>query len=156
MKGKNTPFSIIQATLAEVDEIVALLYPSYFEESGFNGLTYSPENTKAVIASWVQNGIVFLIRSQGRAAAMASMEMMRSFYEEIEADITMFYVHADYRATGISRALADTLCRTAEMNGAKVVYSSCLSGMGDKNVNLYTNLWKKFGFRVLGTVMMRS
>lgn len=156
MMRTKTPFSVFQATLDDVNEIEALLYPAYFEESGYNNLDYDAKNTKTVIEEWIKGGIAYVIRSQGRIVAFASMGLMRTFYKQIEADVAMFFVLPEFRATGIARVLADTLQRTAEMNGAKVMYTSCLSGLGDKNNTMYVNLWKKYGFRPLGTVMIRS
>ena len=156
MSKKKTPFSVFQATLANVDEIEGLLYPHYFEESGYSHLDYSPENCKTMIASWINDGIAYIIRSKGKIVAFGTLAFMKSFYEQIEADVDMFFVLPEYRATGIARVLADTLSRTAEMNGAKVMYTSCLSGIGTQNNSMYVNLWKKFGFRPLGTVMVRS
>jgi GNAT superfamily N-acetyltransferase len=156
MARKKTPFSIRRATMDDLDEIERILHPTYFEESGYNGLDYCAEGTRRMIAEWIANDVAIIISSQGEPAAFGAMCLGRTFYKQIEADVEIFYVMPKFRATGIARALTDILCRIADANGAAIIYSSCLSGMGDKNHALYVNLWKKYGFRELGTVMLRS
>lgn len=155
MRNK-TPFSVFRATAADIDEIEGFLYPDYFDETTYSGLDYDEALTKQQIAAWVSEDATIIIRSAGKIAALGVMQLSRTFYKQIEADIAMFVVGKKYRATGISRALIDFLLRIADENQAAVIYSSCLSGIGDKNNKMYVNLWKKYGFRELGTVMVRS
>jgi ribosomal protein S18 acetylase RimI-like enzyme len=156
MKAKKVPFSIFQATLENVDEIESLLYPAYFEESGYSNLDYDETNCKAMIAGWITDGVGIIMRSQGKIVAFASMGFMRTFYKQVEADVDMFFILPEYRGTGIARALSTTISNVAKEGNAEVVYTSCLSELGGKNNQLYINLWKKLGFRELGTVMIRS
>ena len=153
---EKTPFTIIRATLEHVDEIEGLLYPHYFEESGYNHLDYDSDNCKRCISEWVTSGVGIMIKSRGKLVAFAAMGFIRTFYKQIEADVDMFFVLPEYRGTGIARVLSKVLSDFANEAQAAVVYTSCLSELGGKNNQMYVNLWKKLGFRVLGTVMIRS
>lgn len=160
-KGKTvlknqTPFSIFQATLDDVNEIEGLLYPHYFYESGYRHLDYDPDATRTMIASWITDGVGIIVRSRGKIVGFASMRFMRTFYKQVEADVDMFFVLPEYRGTGIARALSTTISDIAEKGNAAIVYTSCLSELGDKNNTMYENLWKKLGFRKLGSVMIRG
>lgn len=152
----HTPFSIFQATLDDVNEIEGLLHPHYFNESGYSHLEYDAQATKKIIAAWVTEGVGVIVRSKGKIVGFASMGFMRTFYKQIEADVDMFFVLPEYRGTGIARALSTTISDIAEKGNAAIVYTSCLSELGDKNNSMYENLWKKQGFRKLGSVMIRG
>lgn len=148
--------STMAATMEHADVIQSLIYPAYFQETIFSNLTYDADMTKQLIGEWINNNITGLVLVDGVIAGFAVMCLSRSFYKEIEADVEMFYILPQYRGTGASRALIDGLMKTGEANNVAVMYASCLSGISEKNEKLYINLWKKFGFKKLGTVMMRS
>lgn len=156
MRKKQVPFSVIIPTIQNVDEIQGLLYPHYFSESVFKTLEYDAAATRAVILNWLETSRCFLIKSKGKPVGFCAVNFTRTFYKQIEADVEMFFVMPEYRGTGISRALSQLATDSAKELGADVMYSSCLSGIDDKNNSQYTNLWKKLGFEVLGTVMIRS
>lgn len=149
---------IVQATLDDVDNIIDDIYPIYFAESAtYNFLTPDLDNTKLVVTEYVTGGnICFIAKDEGRIVALACANIMRTFYKEIECDVNMFFVAPSHRGNGLSRKLVETIVYQAEMNDAKIIYSSCFSGLGENNNNLYINLWKKYGFQVLGTVMIRG
>lgn len=156
MKLDKFHVEVLQASPADVDEVESFLYPGYFNESGYSHLDYDANNCKAMISSWIKDGIGLIIRANGIIVAFASISFMRTFYKQVEADIDMFFVLPEYRGTGVARMLSNALSEIAKEGNAEVVYSSCLSELGEKNNQLYINLWKKLGFRELGTVMVRS
>lgn len=142
------------ATIKDIDAMQGLLYPAYFKESGFKGLTYNAENTRHMVESYLGN-VTFIAWDGDKAVGFGSMVIGRTFYDEIEADCEMFFILPEYRGKGVSRLLVEALTKTAELNGAKVMYSSGQSGISDKNDKLWNNLWSKFGFNYLGTIMVR-
>lgn len=155
-RHKNVPFSIVQADAQHIDEIESLLYPAYFNETLYRCGTYNAEVTKRTIRHWLQCGVGFIIRSEGKTAAFGCVGFGQQFCDETEADIDMFFVLPEFRKTGIARVLADLLDRTAAQAGTKFRFTTCASGLGGSNNSLYANLWKKFGFRSLGTIMVKD
>lgn len=143
------------ATIYDIEPIEELL-KEYMAESTYNGLTYCKDGTVNMILSWLNEGFFFIVKDGEKVVGLAVMALMKTFYKELEADVDMFFIHPDYRGTGASRMLVDNIVQNAEANNCKVIYTACLSGISDKNNKLYKNLWGKFGFRELGTVLIRS
>lgn len=147
--------AMYRATENDIAAIQGLLYPHYFSESVYKNMTYSADNTRRIIESWLPNCAI-IVKDGDKAVGFASMVLQHSFFEEPEADVEMFFILPEYRGTGVARALCKFMIETAEANGAKLIFSSCLSGIDGKNNSLYINLWRKFGFEILGTVLVRS
>ena len=149
-------FVIRQGEGKDVKGIMNLMYPHYFNESGYKHLDYDEDGLLNMILGWLTEGYGLVAEQDGKTVAFVAFAFMKTFYKQVECDVDMFFVHPDYRGQKISRALVESVVNVANMNDAKVIYSSCLSGIGDKNNKLYVNLWKKFGFKELGTCMIRS
>lgn len=155
MRKKKPDFDLFIATPEHVDQIQELLFPHYFNESVYSGLTYDHHATRNMILAWLRD-LAFVAIADGKVVGFVAAGLMRTFYKEPEMDIDMFYVLPDYRATGISRVLAKVIVEIADKFNVGAIYTSCLSGIDDSNDKLYQNLWKKYGFQKLGTVMLRS
>lgn len=155
MKREKVNFELCFATFDDVDAIEALLYPNYFNESHYSDLTYDPLQTKATIASWIPETVI-LAKLDGKIIGILAMYFMNSYYKEKEGDVVIFYVLPEYRGTGVSRALVAALDKVSKEVGAKVVYTSSGSGMGENNNKLYANLYKKFEFKELGTELIKK
>jgi L-amino acid N-acyltransferase YncA len=146
--------SIEKMTLDDVDSIMENIYPAYFAEAIYNKLTPSLDNARITVADYV-NRWSYVAKEDGKVVGIAVADASHTFYEELEFDVNMFYVHPDYRGTGIARALRDKLIEEHNRIGAKVMYSACLSGVSENNEQVYLNLWAKAGFVRLGAVMIR-
>lgn len=145
------------AEMKDAESIRDLIYPSYFDESIYRDLTYDPDMTLNVIKGWLRDRSFIVKDSEsGKVVGFATIAFLRSFYKETEGDVEMFYVLPEYRGTWAARLLVNCLVENARANDAKVIYTSCLSGIDEKNNTLYVNLWKKFGFKTLGTVLIGS
>lgn len=149
---------MIYLTIAQEKDIDAIeeLLKIYMSESAYKNMTYSSENTRDCIKGWLESDFFFLAWEGKKLVGLAVMGLMRTFYEENEADVDMFYIHPDYRGKGVSRMLVENIVKNAEANKCGVVYTACLSGISDKNNKLYKNLWGKFGFGELGTVLIKN
>ena len=149
-------FIVRPAVIADADKIQGLLYPHYFNESIFKTLKYNAQSTRDVINGYFDGGVVLIAEDGEKAIGFCVLSAGRTFYDDIEADVEMFFVLPEYRGSGVSREMIKNVVAAADMNGAAVIYSSCLSGIGEKNDSLWKNLWGKYGFKQLGTIMMRS
>lgn len=154
MKRKHVEFDLSFATYADVDDIVNILYPGYFEESTYSDLTYDPEMTKRTVIDWISEPCV-IARVDGKLAGIVAMYFVRTFYKETECDVIMFYVAPEYRGTGVARGLVNALTMISDKEGAAIIYTTSGSGMTGSNNKMYTNLFSKFGFKGLGTELIR-
>lgn len=145
---------ITRMTIDDVDNILENIYPAYFAEAVYNKLTPNMDNARITVTNYV-NSFSFVVKVDGKVIGLGVGDAGRTFYEEVEFDINMFYVHPEHRGSGVARILRNALIDEANRLGAKVIYSSCLSGIGEHNEQLYLNLWAKEGFQRLGTVMIR-
>ncbi len=145
---------IEKMTLEHVEGIIENIYPAYFAEAVYNKLTPNLDNARITVADYV-NRFSFVAVEEGKIIGLAVADAMRTFYTELEFDVNMFYVHPDYRGTGVARALRDKLIEEHDRIGAKVMYTGCLSGVSESNEQTYLNLWAKVGFTRLGAVMIR-
>lgn len=144
-------------TLNDAIAIQNVLYPEYFQETVYRSLDYSAEGTLNYIAQWIAEGFCSYAKDEsGEIAGVFAMGFAQTYYKQHECDVVMFYVRPKHRATGLSRMMVkaiDGLCKNHGNVGA--IYTSCASGVSERNNKLYRNLYKKFGFQVLGTEMVK-
>lgn len=149
-------FEIRRATVNDIDSIQNLLYPDYFKETVFKGLTYNAANTRLMIEGYVSQKFVLVAETKGEIVGFAVLLVGNTYYNEIEADVEFFCIRSDYRGSALARALAGDILFAAETFGATVFYAACASGIDEHNDALWKNLWSKFGFKKLGTVMIKG
>ena len=149
-------YTIELASANDKEAIQGLLYPHYFKESVYKELTYDADATGNMIDDWLNNSATLLVKKNNNVVGIAAMSLCKSYYKEIECDVEMYFILKEHRGTGASRLLCEAIVNIADANNAKIIYSSCLSGIDEKNNNLFINLWKKYGFKTLGTVMIRG
>lgn len=138
----------------DVDNILRDIYPAYFAEAIYNKLTPNMEHARVTVANYL-NSFSYVAKEDDLIWGLAVADMGNTFYEEIECDINMFFVHPEARRSGVARAMRDAILEDAKAYNAAVIYTSCLSGISQENEQLYMNLWAKVGFQKLGTVMIR-
>lgn len=155
-RAYNIDFEIRPSTPEDIDRIQDLLYPDYFNETIFKGLTYNPENTRLMIEGYVNNKYTLIAEAEGQVIGFTSLLVGNTFYSEIEADVEFFCVRSDYRGSAVARALAGQILEAGKVFGATVFYAACASGIDEHNDALWKNLWSKFGFQKLGTVMIKG
>lgn len=143
------------AEMRDVLTIQDLIYPDYFKDSIYKNLKYDRAATTGFITEWVNNYCFVAENNDGKIIGVTAFYFVNTYYKEKECDILMFYVEPDYRGTGISRALVDAVVKTCKLRGdVGAIYTSSGSGIKGKNNNLYSNLFKKFGFKELGTELV--
>lgn len=143
------------ATYTDTKDIMDLLYPTYFNESIYRSLDYDPVSTAAYISTWINEHCV-IARYQGKVVGIIAFYFTNTYYRQKECDIVIFYIHPDHRGTVLSRALVKALDDICKREGdVGVAYTTSASGMEGSNDSLYRNLFKKFGYKVLGTEMIK-
>ena len=145
---------IEKATYKDVNQIQDLMYPTYFEESIYKSSKYDPVRTRMTITEWL-GAECYVAKDGDRVAGVFAMFFAYTFYQDLETDVMMFFVHPNYRKTEVARMLLNKLVEVSDNAGSKKIYTSCASGISEKNNQLYMNLFKKFNFEVLGTELLR-
>lgn len=140
-----------RATIDDLDEIIKLTRP-YFDESFWGKNTrYSEARTRDKFSYYLTDLHSFVFDSDG-IMAFAVIALDHVFSEDITADYEFFFVSKDARGTGISRLL-QTACESfAKMSGARIM---CACNSSDVHDGFWVNLFKKFSFQKLGTVMVK-
>ena len=146
---------IVRATPADAAEVFGLLYPDHFNNCGFSHMRFSHEHSVNMLSNWLSN-VAWLARVDGAIAGFCSMLVGHTFFEDPEAVVEMFYVNKKFRKCGISREFIKRLVADADALGVGNIDATCLSGINGNNDTLWMNLWGKFGFKKLGSIMIRS
>lgn len=142
---------IRKATLSDLDEIIQVCRP-YFDESFWGRHTrYSDEKTREKFTYYLTGLNTFVVDIEG-ICAIAVLAMDYVFSEDLTADYEFFYVSEHARGTGISRLLQEACENFAKLSGARIM---CACGSSDVEDNLWVNLFKKFKYEKLGTVMVK-
>ena len=139
------------ATDDDIDAVESLCRE--FAEQSMYGkvMTYSRENALECIKNWSS---ILVAEIDGKLVGFGAIVIATEFFNEREADIDKFYVQPKYRGTGIARMLAESLIKLAIANDARVIYALCGSGINEKNDKMFENLWKKFGLKKTGCLMV--
>ena len=139
------------ATDDDID-VVESLCREFAEQSMYGKvMTYSRENALECIKNWSS---ILVAEIDGKLVGFGAIVIATEFFNEREADIDKFYVQPKYRGTGIARMLAESLVKLAIANDARVIYALCGSGINEKNDKMFENLWKKFGLKKTGCLMV--
>ena len=149
-------YTIHIPTYIDAQEIQDLLYPGYFDESVYNTLDYDETATLNYILNWIGEHTFIARDNGGKVVGVMAFYFANTFYKQKECDLVMLYIHPDFRGSGLSRdfvQILDGVCR--EIGNVGVAYTTSGSGMEGNNDALYKNLFKKFGFEVLGTELIK-
>lgn len=139
------------ATDDDIDAVESLCR-EFAEETMYGKvMTYSKENALECIKNWSS---ILVAEIDGKLVGFGAIVIATEFFNEREADIDKFYVQPKYRGTGIARMLAESLVKLAIANDARVIYALCGSGINEKNDKMFENLWKKFGLKKTGCLMV--
>jgi GNAT superfamily N-acetyltransferase len=142
-----------KADISDIQKIYDYLRPYYTESSLQSRGTFSPENTIATLFMWLKEPSchVYYIEENG-AFGIFALIVCSTYMEEPESDIDMFYVSPEGRGKGISRRLVEKIDQINKSLNVVNCYCASQSAFNDggKNAMLYTNLFKKFGYKILG------
>lgn len=146
---------IRQATQDDIWQYYDLIRP-YFEQCAtmLRG-TYSPENTIKTISSWLYDpDCMTLIHDK----AVLSVVKRQCYTVEYEAMVEMFYLDRSARGTGLAREMVCALDEWCKASGIINCYAISQSSFNDdgKNAMLFTNLFKKAGFEIIGDSLVKG
>lgn len=140
-----------KAKIDDLEEVLDVVRP-YFKESFWGKhTTYSEERTREKFSYYLQNLHTFVVDVNG-IVAVATLILDYVCSEDLIGDYEFFYVSKEGRGTGASRLLQEACENFAKLSGARIMCACEASGVED---NLWVNLFKKFKYEKLGTVMVK-
>ena len=143
---------IRRATLADLNQIIDMTIPYHYEAGVNAGRELSRDRILQTFYGAITNdGWTTLVDDKLTSILIAYENY--SFYDTPEMDIDFFYVSPESRATGVSRELVEEIIKIARERKVSVLYCGCHSYMADGGTNdrLFSNLFKKYGFKETGT-----
>lgn len=143
---------ILQMMPDDVERVLTDLCPAYYAEA-YTALTPSYEFAKQTLTAYLDDHTI-VAKDGERIVAIGQAKHGNTYFVESEFDVQMFYIHPDYRGTELGRMMRDALILIKQRLGAKVIYTSCLSGLDEINLKKFINLWGKRDFKFLGSVLI--
>lgn len=143
-------YKIERASISDLQEIHDLLF-EYFKEIKSPNLTWDEESAKNQI---INLDLPLVAKDNyGTIVGIASLVVHKTWYKEPVAFLEGFYVTPKWRGTGLSRDLVSTIVQIADASGAAAFYANSITG---KNGSLFSNLFKKYGFKETGMELVRE
>ncbi len=143
---------IRRATLADLNQIIEMTTPYHYEAGVNAGRELCQDRILQTFYGAITNdGWTTLVDDKLTSILIAYENY--SFYDTPEMDIDFFYVSPESRASGVSRELVEEIIKIARERKVSVLYCGCHSYMADGGTNdkLFSNLFKKYGFKETGT-----
>jgi GNAT superfamily N-acetyltransferase len=141
-----------RATIKDLEEVMDVARP-YFKESFWGkNTTYSEERSREKFSYYLNDLDTFVIDING-IVAIAVLAMDYVFSEDLTADYEFFFVSRDCRGTGVSRLLQEACENFAKMSGARIM---CAANSSDVHDGFWVNLFKKYKYQKLGTIMVKA
>jgi N-acetylglutamate synthase-like GNAT family acetyltransferase len=140
--------------VATLDDLqgIEILMREYFKESVYSELEYDQENVFKLINEWISNFCFVAKDNYDNIIAVAAFVIHGSFFKGTVADMEIFYVTPKYRGTTLARELVNIIMQNADQNGVLAINANTVSG---RDSSLFTNLFKKFGFEIVGIEMIK-
>jgi GNAT superfamily N-acetyltransferase len=142
---------IRRATLADLNQIIEMTTPYHYEAGVNAGRELSRERILQTFYGAIMNEDWITLVNDDLTAILIAYES-HSFYDTPEMGIDFFYVSPETRASGVSRKLVEEIIKIARERKVAVLYCGCHSYMADGGTNdrLFSNLFKKYGFKETG------
>lgn len=100
---------------------------------------------------------IFMVRCAGFPAAYAVISAVTEFTKEPIGELYHFYVRPDYRGTHVGRALVARIVDQFDQWNTYKDFAEAASGVDSgRSAKMFENLFKKFGYRTTGVVMVRE
>lgn len=142
------PITYRIATKEDTAAIYRLLLPYAKESMQSKGKKISKSNSLNVIdLPW---HFKLLAIDGKKIVGVAMCSLMYTWWKRPEGGIDFFYLRPEYRGTKVAREMVKLCIEMLSVHKCGTIWTNVLSGINAKNDNMYSNLFKKFGFKDLG------
>lgn len=140
-----------------VGRLYAYCEPYYAEIADGSDLVPCPETAMSTFAGalhYEDDYAVFgVVDNNGGLHGVSIIVKGRSFFKGAEADVDFMYVSPEDRGTASGRLLVEAMRKWYHDNDITILYGGCATFLGGINNAKYVNLYKKFGFKELGSIV---
>lgn len=158
MKTEEFEYEIKVADYDDVDAIVETALEFWNESEHSINHSQNPGKYKAFIRERMinQDGVrCFIAKVGDKVIGYHMVYVMADYKDAYDGEMYQFFVHPDYRASGVARDLVAVAVDQWDKWGCDVNYAIASPEVGNIELSLFRNLFAKFGFRETGIVMTR-
>lgn len=138
-------------------DVYELLRPFYDEGHWFEYGTFSPENSIAYIAKFLQYAdCVALYDDEDVLSGILVVEICEEFHTQPMGYFSNFYTRPEVRGMGGARLLIDAGVKLCYDKNCLNMYAANTGILNEKANKIFVNLMKKFGFVEVSTMLMRE
>lgn len=131
----------------------------FYDESNFHKYTFDRDKLIETINTFFTEAVHCRIAFAGDApVGFMAWTYERYWTKESTGHLFLFYVDKAARGTDAARALVHELDLCTKRADVVALYVASTGGFSDnlKNEALFTNLFKKFGFKDMGRVLIKE
>jgi len=120
---------------------------TFDEDLSIRTLSNSLDSDRNIILVGEDEGIL-------TGAILGTVE--QDFCHEKCAYVVKMYVDKEFRGLGTARALVEAFQYEAIQKGAVIIFAAATAGMGDRVERLFVRLFERYGYQVLGRVLVKE
>jgi GNAT superfamily N-acetyltransferase len=145
---------------SDIDEVVSLQEIFISESSHYSKLGFNRDKFKNVLSSFLLpcNGCI-VAKIDNKIVGYSPYTIDMDFIDKINFEIITFYVHPEYRNTGVGGVMGDRLIELMEDFGSSYSHVSICAQFKEHSELIQKateRLFKKRGFKQIGTVLGRD
>ncbi len=157
MKTETFDYEIKIADESDIDALVKTAL-EFWNESGHSVVkSENPDKYAAFLKEECgKPGRRIIIAKVGeRVVGYHIIYCLGDYKDELDGEMYQFFVHPEYRGSGVARDLVHMAVQTWDDWGCDVNYAIASPELGNIELSQFRNLFAKFGFVETGIVMTR-
>lgn len=157
MKTEPFEYEIKLAEEGDIDALVATALEFWFE----SGHSVSNSENPAKYAAFLKDELgkpgrrIIIAKVGERVVGYHIIYCLGDYKDDLDGEMYQFFVHPEFRASGIARDLVQMAVQTWDDWGCDVNYAIASPEIGNIELSHFRNLFAKFGFVETGIVMTR-
>lgn len=159
MKTEDFEYEIVIAVDDDIKEVVRLALEFWGESGNSSNGEADPVKYENFLRHELLHRectrIILAKTPAGRIIGYSIIYAMTDYKDHLDGEMYQFFVHPDYRATGVARELVRMSVQVWDDWGCRTVYAIASPEIGNTELSHFRNLWAKFGFAETGIVMTR-
>ena len=158
MKTETFEYEVKIADDADIDELVKTALDFWYESGHSVNKSQNPERYKEFLKAEMRKParrVIVAKLPSGRVIGYHVIYGQADYKDQFDGEMYQFFVHPDFRGSGVARDLVEMAVQTWDDWGCDVVYACASPEIGNIELSQFRNLWGKFGFVETGIIMTR-